>query len=73
MLVDVVLNNGASIHAQGAMCSFVLNVIEAKCEFKRFFPLAKGLLIGVYFHLLKIKKTVISHCTEKSFTQNSPE
>lgn len=32
----LVLNNEASIHAQGAMCSFVLNVIEAKCELKRF-------------------------------------
>ena len=69
----LVLNNEASIHAQGAMCSFVLNVIEAKCEFKRFFSLAKGLLIGVYFHLFKIKKTVISHCPGKSFTQQGLE
>lgn len=69
----LVLNNEASIHAQGAMCSFVLNVIEAKCEFKRFFSLAKGLLIGVYFHLYKIKKTVISHCPGKSFTKKGLE
>lgn len=61
----LVLNNEASIHAHGAMCSFVLNVIEAKCELKRFPRLAKGLLIGVYFHLFKIRKTVISHGTGK--------
>jgi len=31
------LNNKASIHAHGAMCFFVLHVIEVKCELKGFF------------------------------------
>jgi hypothetical protein len=57
----LVLNKEASIHAQNVMRSFVLNVIEAKCELKGSVLFTKALLIGAYFPLFKMKKTVIFH------------